>query len=166
EPWRIFSRNPNEPPHYIDAGAEVANSMVSEGCHIYGKVEHSILSSGVTVEKGAVVRDSIIMAETRIGAGSHVNMSILDEHVTVGSRAVIGEEAKNPDKGKIAVVGSGAVVRAGARVEAGKQVEEGAVVRKAPVRKAPALKVPAPKASAPKTPAPTASDKKRKEVRS
>jgi glucose-1-phosphate adenylyltransferase len=131
EPWRIFSRNPNEPPHFVGAGAEISNSMISEGCLIYGKVENSILSSGVIVGKGAVVRDSIIMTETKIGEGSTVDMSIIDEEVQVGKRAVIGEFKKPGAKpGRIAIIGKGAKVGAGALVEAGKQIDLGEVVKK------------------------------------
>ena len=59
--WQIYSRNPGLPPHYIADGACVQNSMISEGCNIYGNVDFSVLFSGVTIEEGAEVRDSIIM---------------------------------------------------------------------------------------------------------
>jgi glucose-1-phosphate adenylyltransferase len=129
DPWRIFSRNPNEPPHYVDYGAEIKNSIISEGCYIYGTVTNSILSSGVIVEKNAVVRDSIIMSETRIGEGSRVNMSIVDEEADIGKRAKIGEDKSVNNK--ITVLGKRCVVRNGATVEAGKQVGYGAVALKA-----------------------------------
>jgi glucose-1-phosphate adenylyltransferase len=120
DPWRILSRNPNEPPHYVDAGAAITNSMVSEGCYIYGTVINSILSHGVTIEKNAVVRDSIIMAESRIGEGSVVDMSIIDEEVKVGKACRIGDYAGATHK--IAVIGKKAVVKNGASVAAGEQV--------------------------------------------
>jgi glucose-1-phosphate adenylyltransferase len=135
EPWRIFSRNPNEPPHFVGSEAEISNSMISEGCRIYGTVINSILSSGVTVGKGAVVRDSIIMTEAVIGEGSKVDMSIIDEDVQVGRRAKIGEP-KKPDlkpganPGKISVIGKRAKINAGATVEAGKQIDLDEVVKK------------------------------------
>ena len=126
DPWRIFSRNPNDPPHYTGPDAVVSTSMISEGCGIYGTVEHSVLSNGITVEKGAVVRDSIIMAGTTIGAGSVVEMSIVDENVKIGKSAVVGAPARGESRqGKIAVVGAGAVIGKGAHVEAGDQVEPG-----------------------------------------
>jgi glucose-1-phosphate adenylyltransferase len=128
DPWRIFSRNPNEPPHYVDSGAVIRNSIISEGCYIYGNVINSILSSGVTVERNAVVRDSIIMSETRVGEGSEVHMSIVDEEADVGKRAKIGE-CLDVNK-KITVVGKRAVIRNGAVVSAGKQVDCGATVLK------------------------------------
>ena len=59
--WKIYSRNPCMPPHYIAPGAKVQNSMVSEGCEIAGHVDFSILFSGVHVAKNAVVDSSILM---------------------------------------------------------------------------------------------------------
>ncbi|MDR0596089.1 MAG: glucose-1-phosphate adenylyltransferase [Clostridiales Family XIII bacterium] len=119
-PWRILSRNPNEPPHYVDAGAVITNSMISEGCHIYGTVINSILSSGVTVAKNAVVRDSIIMTESEIGEGSVVDMSIIDEEVRIGKGCRIGDYASAAHK--IAVIGKKAVIGDGASVAASEQV--------------------------------------------
>ncbi|MDR0518553.1 MAG: glucose-1-phosphate adenylyltransferase [Clostridiales Family XIII bacterium] len=120
DPWRILSRNPNEPPHYVDAGAVITNSMISEGCHIYGTVINSILSSGVTVAKNAVVRDSIIMTESEIGEGSIVDMSIIDEEVKVGKGCRIGDYAGASHK--IAVIGKKAVIEDGGSVAANEQV--------------------------------------------
>jgi glucose-1-phosphate adenylyltransferase len=129
DPWRILSRNPNEPPHYVDAGAVITNSMISEGCHIYGTVINSILSNGVTVAKGAVVRDSIIMAESEIGEGSVIDMSIIDEEVRIGRSCRIGDYADVTRK--IAVIGKKADIRNGASVGAGVQVGVGETVAKA-----------------------------------
>ena len=125
DPWRIFSRDPNEPPHYVDAEAVVRNSIVSEGCYIYGTVQNSILSAGVTVEKGAEIKDSIIMAECLIGKGSLVSMSIVDEEAKIGKNCVVGED--KVISSKITVLGKNCVIRDGARVEAGKQVGIGEV---------------------------------------
>lgn len=121
--WRIFSRNPNKPPHFVDRGAKIKNSLISEGCYIYGTVENSILSAGVIIEKGAVVRDSIIMQETVIGEKSKVLKSIVDEEVSVEPGAVVG------GKGEITVVGHKAVIRAGASVAAGESVAAKKVIK-------------------------------------
>ena len=57
--WRIYSRNPIKPAHYIADSAHVTNSAMTDGCNIYGTVDHSVLFNSVTIEKGAIVRDSI-----------------------------------------------------------------------------------------------------------
>jgi glucose-1-phosphate adenylyltransferase len=136
DPWRILSRNPNEPPHFVDAGAVITNSMISEGCHIYGTVINSILSNGVTIARGAVVRDSIVMAESEIGEGSVVDMSIIDEEVKIGKSCRIGDYADSTRK--IAVIGKRATIRNGASVGSGEQIGVGDTVTKAKSGKAPA----------------------------
>ncbi len=108
--WRIFSRNYAAPPHYIANEATVSNSIISEGCEIYGTVEHSVLSSNVIVEKGAIVKDSVIMSGTVIKAGAVVEYSIIDGNSIISENARVGEP-KETAKG-IAVVGSGLCVGA------------------------------------------------------
>ena len=122
-PWKIYSRNFNDPPQYIDDGAEVKNCIVCEGCHIYGTVTNSILSSGVVVEKGATVRDSIIMKDTIIGENSEINMAIIDEEVNVGKDCKVGEkqDVDDPEK-KITVIGKSTQIEDKKVVEAGLEV--------------------------------------------
>jgi glucose-1-phosphate adenylyltransferase len=129
DPWRIFSRNPNEPPHFVAGGSEIENSIICEGSYIYGTVINSILSSGVIVSKGAVVRDSIIMTETVIGAGSTVDMSIVDEEVVIGAHCHVGERRET--NRRITVVGKKAELKNGAVVAPGAQIDVGVTVSKA-----------------------------------
>ncbi|MBR2417121.1 MAG: glucose-1-phosphate adenylyltransferase, partial [Clostridia bacterium] len=77
--WKIYSRNPVAPPHFISKKAAVENSMIGEGCIIDGDVDYSILFSNVTVEEGAKVRYSIIMPGTTIKSGAVVEYSIVAE---------------------------------------------------------------------------------------
>ncbi len=114
--WRIFSRNPNKPPHFVADGARIRNSIVSEGCHIYGTVENSVLFPGVVVEKNAVVKDSIVMQETKIMENSVVLKSILDEEIVVEGNCRIGGE------GEIAVVGANVTVNAGTVILPGDKI--------------------------------------------
>ncbi len=125
--WKIYSRNPVMPPHYIAAGAKVENSMVAEGCDIWGTVDFSVLFSGVTVEQGAVVRDSIIMPGAVIRAGARVEYSIVAENAEIGPGAVVGcrpEEMDDKDAWGVAVVGEGVTVGPGAVVPARAMVDQ------------------------------------------
>lgn len=117
--WRIYARNIGMPPHYAAKGAQVLDSLVTEGCQIEGSVTHSVLSANVTVEAGAQVIDSVIMPFARIGKGAVIRRAIIAEHAVIGANAVVGEE-----EGDIAVVGSNASLEAGTRVTAGQQVGE------------------------------------------
>lgn len=70
------------PTHY-GSHCKVANSLLADGCVIEGSVENSILFRGVKVEKGAVVKNAILMQGTVIGADSSVNSIIADKNVTI-----------------------------------------------------------------------------------
>ena len=66
--WKIYSRTPVMPPQFLGDKAVVENSMLTEGCEVYGTVKHSVLFAGVRVDEGAVVEDSVIMPGTSIPA--------------------------------------------------------------------------------------------------
>lgn len=117
--WRIYARNPGMAPHYIAKGAQVNDSLITEGCEVYGTVNNSVLFAGVTVEEGANVQDSVIMPGAVIHRGAVVRRAIVAENAVVGAGAFVGEE-----KGNIAVVGQGVTLPAGVQVEAGQQVDE------------------------------------------
>ena len=106
--WRIFSRNYAAPPHYIGNDAVVSDSIISEGCEIYGTVEHSVLSSNVIIEEGAIVKDSVIMSGTIVKSNANVCYSIIDGNSVISENAKVGEE-RDLAKG-IAVIGSDLVI--------------------------------------------------------
>ncbi len=79
------------PPAHVVPDAVIVNSAVSAGCTIKGQVINSVLSPGVTVEEGAVVKDSIIMHKSRVSRGSSVNKVISDKEVVFGENAFVGD---------------------------------------------------------------------------
>ncbi len=87
---RIRTRVTGYPPAKIGRRAYISRSLLDLGCIINGHVEHSVLSPGVFVEEGAVVRDSIIFDDCRIEAGAIVEHSIVDKEVVVGKNAYVG----------------------------------------------------------------------------
>ncbi len=103
--FRIYSRNFARPPQYIGEGAVIRNSLISEGCHVEGTVENSILFGGVTVAKGAVVRDAVVMEDVEIGEGAGVYYAIVDTDVVVEPGATVGE--MRASRSRIAVVAKG-----------------------------------------------------------
>ena len=114
--WKIYSRNPVLPAQKIGPRAVVQDSLVTEGCKIYGTVKHSVLSAGVVVEEGATVEDAVLMDGVVVKAGAVVKRCILAEDVTVGAGAKIGGD------GPIAHVGTGLTIGAGATVKEGAKV--------------------------------------------
>ena len=119
---RIFSRSSVSPPQFVGEGAVVTDSIITEGCKIYGTVINSVLSHGVTVEVGAVVKDSVIMANTYVGKDATVNFAILDENITIGEGAKIGAE-KSEAKG-LAVIGKNVTVADGKEIADGEMISE------------------------------------------
>ena len=107
---RIYSKNTARAPQYIGAKAKIVNSLVPEGCRIYGEVRNSILSGGVIVEDGAVVADSVIMDDVVIKKGASVYTAIIDSDSVVEAGAVVGTEGAGKDN--ITVIASGSVVSA------------------------------------------------------
>ena len=116
EKWKIYSRNPVLPAQKIGPRAVVQDSLVTEGCQIYGCVKHSVLSAGVVVEEGATVEDAVLMDGVVVKAGAVVKRCILAENVVVGAGAKIGGD------GPIAHVGTGLTIGAGAAVKEGAKV--------------------------------------------
>ena len=124
--WKIYSRNPGLPPHYVAPGAQVENSMISEGGNIYGKVDFSVLFAGVTIEEGAEIRDSIIMPGAVVKKGAKVHYAIVAENAVIGENAVVGarpEELKDTKDWGVAVIASGVRVGEGRVVPARAMVD-------------------------------------------
>lgn len=117
--WRIYAKNPGMAPHYIAKGATVKDCLITEGCEVYGNVNHSILFAGVIIEAGAMVESSVIMPGSIIRRGAVVRRAIIAENAVVGPGAFVGEES-----GNIAVIGTGVTLPAGVKIPAGEQVDE------------------------------------------
>lgn len=118
--WRLHSRNPIAPPHYIGENGKVINSIVSLGCVIEGEVENSVLSNNVVIKKGAVVKNSVIFSDTVIEEDARIECAIIDEQVSVGKKAVVGSLNDEKD---IAVVGREYKVEDNTVIEKGEMVE-------------------------------------------
>jgi glucose-1-phosphate adenylyltransferase len=134
--WVIHTRSEERAPAKVGPTAQVHRSLISHGCVIAGTVVNSVLSPGVQVDVGAVVRDSIVMFDSVIRSGAVVDRAILDKEVVVGQGAIVGEGPYDdrPNKQEpgrlntgITVVGKRAVVPRGARI--GRNVKIAADVR-------------------------------------
>ncbi|MDY4676248.1 MAG: glucose-1-phosphate adenylyltransferase [Candidatus Borkfalkiaceae bacterium] len=118
--WRIHSRNPVAPPHYIGPDGVVTRSIVALGCEVDGTVKNSVLSSNVKVEEGAVIEDSVVFSGCTIARGAHIVNAIIDENVVIGENAVVGS-GENPRK--ITVLGRDVHIGMCEVIEAGKIIE-------------------------------------------
>jgi glucose-1-phosphate adenylyltransferase len=120
ESWRIYARHNAMPPQYIGEDAKIENSVVTEGCEVYGTVKNSVLGSGVKIGYGAYVKDSVIMDNTVIHDGACVNYSIIDSDCEVGAGAKIGEDRKKA--AGVTVLGRGSHIEPGTEVESGAMI--------------------------------------------
>ncbi|MDO9535297.1 MAG: glucose-1-phosphate adenylyltransferase [Bacillota bacterium] len=87
--WPIYTVSTNQPPHYLGPEAKVEQSMISDGCTVFGEINHSILFPGVTVGHKTIVKDSIIMSNVIIGSGVKVEKAIIAENSSVGNNSRI-----------------------------------------------------------------------------
>ncbi len=101
--WKIYTKGDIIRPQYVSGDAVIDRCIIGEGAEIYGEVHNSVIGADVTIEKGAVVRDSIIMSQHNRRAGTQVNKAIIAENVHVGKHVVmgVGEEAPNVLKPKV-----------------------------------------------------------------
>ncbi len=132
--WVIHTRSEERAPARIGPTANVHRSLISHGCQIAGTVERSVLSPGVRVDPGAIVRDSVIMFDAHIRAGAVVDRAILDKEVSVGPNAVVGmgSDFETPNRQEptrlntgITIVGKRAAIPAGARIGRNVRIAEG-----------------------------------------
>lgn len=91
-PFRIFSNSNVYPPHFVGPTGCAERSIVSNGCRIYGTVHHSVLGSNVTVGKGAVVKDSILLPGATIEPRAKVCRSIIAERATILADTTFGSD--------------------------------------------------------------------------
>lgn len=89
---KVFSNSNIYPPQYIGPKANVSDSLISNGCRIYGSVRHSILGSGAVIDEGAVVEDSIILPNAFVGRDCRIKRAIVNEGAKVGDREKVGAE--------------------------------------------------------------------------
>ncbi|MBR7060577.1 MAG: glucose-1-phosphate adenylyltransferase, partial [Eubacterium sp.] len=117
--WKIYSRNPMAPPHYIGKDGVVENSSIGEGCEIDGIVDYSVVSPNVKIGKGAQVKYSVIMPGATIEDGAKVYYSIIAEDAVIEKNAQIGEIPENLENSAdwgVAVIGSKARITEGKKI--------------------------------------------------
>lgn len=91
----IYTKIRNSSPTIYETGSNVKNSLIADGCEIYGSVENSILFRGVKVGKNTVVKNSILMQDTLIGENVSLNCVITDKDVVIrDGRILSGHETK------------------------------------------------------------------------
>ena len=83
EDWPIYTTTHNTPPTLYGPNAEVKDSFIANGSIIKGKVENCIISRGVKVGEGAVVKNSILFYKTDVGDKVNLNYVLSDKNVQI-----------------------------------------------------------------------------------
>jgi len=88
--WRVYTRSEEMQPAYISDERTVRNSIISEGCEIYGTVDASVISQGVTIGEGSVIKNSVIMTRVVVGKNVVIEDSIISENTVIKDGCKIG----------------------------------------------------------------------------
>jgi glucose-1-phosphate adenylyltransferase len=92
----ILTKVKDEPPTKYIKGSVVKNAMIANGCLISGSVENSIVFRGVTIGKGAIIKNCIILQKCHIEENCHLDSVILDKDVRVETGAQLTGTARSP----------------------------------------------------------------------
>ncbi len=121
--WRFYTRSEEMNPAYISENGDVRNSIISEGCEIYGSVENSVISQGVFIDEGAIVKNSVIMTKVEIGKNVVIEDAIIAENTIIkdGCKIGIGHFAESKYDKKvynshITVVGMDSIVEENCKI--------------------------------------------------
>lgn len=109
EYWTIYTKSDVLAPQYIAADAKVDKSIIGEGTEVYGEVHGCVIGANVTIGKGSIVRDSILMEGVTIGENVVIDKAIIAEDTVIGDGAVLGIGEEKPNKLKESVYAFGLV---------------------------------------------------------
>ncbi|MBP2243019.1 glucose-1-phosphate adenylyltransferase [Cytobacillus eiseniae] len=99
----IYTKVKDEPPTRYSKESSVRHSMIANGCQMEGTVENSIISRAVSIGRGSIVKNCIIMQKTQIGENCLLDSVIIDKDVRLESGTVITGSSSSPyviQKGK------------------------------------------------------------------
>ena len=94
--WPIYTRTTDSCPTQYFEGAEIKNSVVSNGCTIEGTVENSVIGRSVQIKKGAVVKNCVLLAHTIIGENVHLENQVVDKWARITKDREIIADPQHP----------------------------------------------------------------------
>ena len=87
--WNVYTKEQNHSPFFLSETGSIMRALISEGCSIAGKVEHSVLSCGVKIGKHSVIRDCVILPHAVIGEHVYIERTVIGSNVTIEDGTVI-----------------------------------------------------------------------------
>ena len=123
EYWKIYTNSANLPSQYISEQGVVDKCLIGNGSEIYGEIHSCVVGGSVTVGKGTVIRDSIIMQGVTIGENCVIDKAIIAEDTVIGDEVSIGIGSEAPNKlkpniysGGLATIGEKSVIPSGVQI--------------------------------------------------
>lgn len=92
----IYTKVRDQVPCYYGEHSEIDNCIVADGCLLLGAAEHSVFFRGVRLSTGAFVKNCVVMANTEIGIGAHLEYCILDKDVKINAGVKLIGTAEHP----------------------------------------------------------------------
>ena len=92
----VYTKVRNSAPTYYSPEAKVTNSLIADGCEIFGEVENSILFRGTKIGKGTKVKNSFLFQDTYTGENVVLNCVIADKNVVVRDNKVLSGDETLP----------------------------------------------------------------------
>ena len=92
----IYTKVKDEPPTKYLKGSSVQNAMIANGCLISGSVENSLISRGVKIGKGSVIKNCIIMQKCQIEDNCFLDSVILDKDVKIEAGTRLTGTSQSP----------------------------------------------------------------------
>ena len=125
--WPILTRQPQRVPARVLEGGRVVDSLLSPGSRVEGTVIRSVLGPGAVVEKGAVVRNSVVFRDSLVASGAEVDWTVMDSDCLIAPGAVVGDPDADGvgDPDAVTLVGRGSTVGEGVRLPPGSRLEPG-----------------------------------------
>ncbi len=96
--WKIFSRNPAMPPHYLAPSSSVRNCYITAGCEIEGWVENSIIFNGVKIEAGARVKNSVLFPGTIVKRNATIEKSLIGTNAYISDCVEVGTKSSDANR--------------------------------------------------------------------
>jgi glucose-1-phosphate adenylyltransferase len=84
--WRIYSVAPNLPPQFVAEQADIKESLISEGCAVYGAVTRSVIFQRVAIGRHSAIKRSVVMHDVSIGEHVEIENAIVSAGNTNSGR--------------------------------------------------------------------------------
>ncbi|MFI3168360.1 MAG: glucose-1-phosphate adenylyltransferase subunit GlgD [Faecalibacterium sp.] len=90
----VYTKIRDDNPTRYAHSSHVESSLIADGCCIKGRVENCVLFRGVTVKKGATVRNCVLMQDTVVEENVNLECVVADKNVTfTANKQLFGTES-------------------------------------------------------------------------